>query len=165
MSLPAVVADFVLCAQCHVLMYPHYRCRCVQCGNVHPHHLGCRRVVACLQCGATAAPHASCCCLRCGQHHSNNRGCRVRAVPVVYAAALMRPGHVQPHSIGAFDVVCGHCAARSWPGESISCCAQGALVLPYFPAALLHSDKHRVTCVTGSQPCHMSTVNNWLCRV
>ena len=47
----------------------------------------------------------------------------------------MRPGHVQPHSIGACDVVCGHCAARSWPGESMSCCAQGALVLPDFPAA------------------------------
>ena len=138
MSLPAAAAMVVMCVQCNVLTYPltpHSFCRCARCGSRHLHHMGCRRIVACSQCGEAAPPHASCDCLQCGQHHSNNRGCRVRAVPVVFAAALMRPGHVQPHSIGACDVVCGHCAARSWPGESISCCAHGELVLPDFPAA------------------------------
>lgn len=135
MALAADADVFVLCAQCSILTYPHSRCRCVLCGIIHVHGKGCRRMVACSQCGQTAAPHASCTCNRCGQLHSRNRGCRIRAVPVVYAAALMRPDHVQPHSIGSCDIVCPHCAARTWPGESISCCARGALVLPVFPAA------------------------------
>ncbi len=117
------------CAQCHTLTYPHSCCRCVRCGSIHRHHMGCRRLVTCSQRGEAAAPHASCDCLQCGQHHSNNRGCRVRAVPIAYSAALTRPVHVQPHSIGACDVVCGHCAARSWPGENIRCCARGGGII------------------------------------
>ena len=31
--------------------------------------------------------------------------------------------------------VCVHCSARSWPGESINCCDNGAIILPVFPAA------------------------------
>jgi len=83
----------------------------------------------------TVAAHTICICVRCGHQHENNRGCRVRAVPVIYAAALMRVDDVQPHSIGSCDIVCAHCDARLWPGENLSCCDHGAIVLPDFPAA------------------------------
>ena len=56
---------------------------------------------------------------------------------MVFAAALMRVDAVQPHTIGSCDVVCVHCSARTWPGESLSCCDHGALVLPEFPPAPL----------------------------
>jgi hypothetical protein len=44
---------------------------------------------------------------------------------------------VEPHSIGNFDIECCYCGARTWPGETLSCCDRGALVLPLFPAAPL----------------------------
>ena len=137
MSQPVDVSALVVCAQCHILSYPHSRCRCPQCGTIHFHNMGCRRVAPCQQCGTTAEVHTICVCLQCGHLHSTNRACRVRAVPVVFAAALMRVDAVQPHTIGSCDVVCVHCSARTWPGESLSCCDHGALVLPEFPPAPL----------------------------
>lgn len=137
MSQPIDVSALVVCAQCHILSYPHSRCRCPQCGTIHFHNMGCRRVAPCQQCGTTAEVHTICVCLQCGHLHSTNRACRVRAVPVVFAAALMRVDAVQPHTIGSCDVVCVHCSARTWPGESLSCCDHGALVLPEFPPAPL----------------------------
>ena len=83
------------------------------------------------------AVHTMCHCLRCGRFHQNNRGCRVRSEPVIFAAAAMRNFDVEPHFIGNFDIECGYCGARTWPGESLSCCDRGALVLPLFPAAPL----------------------------
>ena len=47
----------------------------------------------------------------------------------------MRVDVVQPHSIGSCDIVCCHCGARKWSGESVNCCDYGAIVLPDFPAA------------------------------
>ena len=135
MSLPAAPADFVTCSQCLILTYPHSACICAQCGIRHPHHLGCRRMLACRQCGETVVAHTICHCLRCGRRHQNNRGCRVRSEPVVFAAALMRNNDVQPHSISNCDIECGHCGARTWPGETLSCCERGALVLHHFPTA------------------------------
>jgi hypothetical protein len=38
--------------------------------------------------------------------------------------------HVHRHSVGELDVVCPHCSARFFRGESLSCCARGSVDLP-----------------------------------
>jgi hypothetical protein len=129
-------AAAVLCLQCNRTGYPHSFCRCVDCGTAHLHHMGCRRIAFCRQCGSTDYVHTICDCMRCGQRHQSNRGCRVRTHPVMYGAGFI-VGHIDvtPHTIGTMTRVCVHCNARSWPGESINCCDNGAIILPNFPVA------------------------------
>lgn len=38
--------------------------------------------------------------------------------------------HVPVHELTEFDVICPHCHARSWRGETINCCGSGRLQLP-----------------------------------
>ena len=129
-------AAAVLCLQCNRTGYPHSFCRCVDCGTTHLHHMGCRRIAFCRQCGSTDYVHTICDCMRCGQRHQSNRACRVRTHPVMYGAGFI-VGHIDvtPHTIGTMTRVCVHCNARSWPGESINCCDNGAIILPIFPVA------------------------------
>ena len=100
----------VLCLQCNRTVYPHSACRCVDCGIIHLHHQGCRRISFCRQCGLTDYAHTICDCMRCGQRHQLNRRCRVRSNPVMFGAGFISHIDVSSHTIGTMTRVCVHCS-------------------------------------------------------
>ena len=57
---------------------------------------------------------------------------------------------VPRHSVGQLDVVCPHCSARFFRGESLSCCARGGVDLPLWRPppepllSLLQEDQFRL---------------------
>jgi hypothetical protein len=65
----------VLCSQCGVVAWPHSFCRCLLCGDRHPHNPGCRPV-HCFQCGLLLKPHRRCLCRRCNRVHSHGSLCQ-----------------------------------------------------------------------------------------
>ena len=74
-------------------------------------------------------------CELCGRRHSIAHRCplyRLNATVWLNCEdASTWPVPVPVHELTAFDVVCPHCRARSWRGESIDCCGRGRLQLQF----------------------------------
>lgn len=84
----------------------------------------------CVQCGVMSFPHQLCRCSLCGLIHSISRGCRSSDSRLRAAVSGATPA---VHDAGAMDIACPACGARSWPSESVNCCARGEIQLPGFP--------------------------------
>ena len=124
--------ETLTCQQCGVNTFPHSKCRCLHCGDKHPHNLGCRRVRFCHQCCQTVRVHTICDCQHCGRRHQISQICRSRRAPRTFKVA-MRDVIPEVSHIGSMDQVCPFCGAQSWAHETINCCAAGAIQLPAFP--------------------------------
>jgi hypothetical protein len=70
--------------------------------------------------------------VHCGCRHQISQQCRFRPARSTFKAAMS--GEVpQPLHIGNCDNICPFCGARSWPNETVNCCAGGNIQLPAFP--------------------------------
>ena len=72
-------------------------------------------------------------CDACGRRHNPAHQCPIFRLDPTYwisghADVIRRP--VPVHELAEFDVVCPHCCARTWRGESVVCCIGGRLQLP-----------------------------------
>jgi hypothetical protein len=72
-------------------------------------------------------------CELCGCRHNAAHRCPVHRLDTsiwVGTDCNAWPQPVPVHVLPEFDVVCPHCRARFWRGESIDCCGGGRLQLP-----------------------------------
>lgn len=116
------------------------RALCLHCRSVHRVALSC----ACFRCGFRHAGDCATVCKFCDRVHSPMAGCSKR--PRTYFTANHRSialfehsiqvfvnrsrQAIVQHSLGAMDVICSHCRAKSWHGERINCCHAGSIVIP-----------------------------------
>ena len=114
------------------------RSLCVYCRVVHREALPC----ACFRCGFRHEGDCATVCNHCDRVHPASSGCSKR--PRSYFTAAHRSQVIFEHSInvdiahlavekhylGAMDVVCPHCRAKTWFREKLNCCHSGSIVFP-----------------------------------
>jgi len=143
-----------VCISCSMHHPPSQPCPCIRC---HARHSGseCQSISheigivsdwsgmsskVCIVCSCQHLPSSSCPCIRCHARHPGFEcpsPCReysrfkvTSSVRVLASTALPKVDDVLTYHCGSMNVQCPHCKARSFPRESLNCCAKGNVFIP-----------------------------------
>ena len=148
------------CEQCGIHSFPHFTCRCLQCGLVHTKARGCRVAALCHQCRRVSMPHLRCLCCICHHHHWRHEGCPVQNMIVCNHCGILSLPHRQCRCLACNQIhSCGRsCPQRPLPipvlDRRVLCTQCGKVAAPHLICRCVrchYQHEHESPCLPGRQ--------------